>query len=863
MNNLVWKIFTPLFAGIGATVCAIAVFKYCGIDNTGLAILAAIAAGGAGNQLFTLLGKGMMRLNGWLIRPRAGEVVFAFNRLPMIEPYATQAGGKGKSLAKMKQEGVFPVPDGCVVLSSAFTNGDLTAEGWQQVQKELARLRKRTEAAFAVRSSALLEDSAQASFAGEFESVLDVQSNDEIRDAIRRVAGSARSERVESYTRQHGLQPGEHAVAVVIQKMVQPDYAGVLFTADPLSGNLSIMSGNYVRGIGEQLVSGSVSAETFTFDRPSGTYRGPAAIEPAAGALYRAAAAIETLMGCPQDIEWAVKAGKVFILQARPITTLNGFDPVNAVWNDSLKGDFLWSATNLMEASPEVLTPITASLLPYLTNRGGPSLNVKGYPINGIIGGRFYVNISVQVSAFSRQFKGDVRRTYQELSGWWGEIPEDMGIPVIPLTGDEWFKGILPELIKSISLFGKYQKNAPKFLAENRAVCAGLREEILQAQDKAALIELWNKKIFPRYRDSLLYIVANSADVQVKVDRELRQLVDGDTASALLSNLGGSDSQLESLGPMAGLGLVASGRMTREEYMEKYGHRGVNEGEIAWPRPFEDPEWLSRKLAEWQQSPTDVDALQLKQQAAYDEAWKQFCAKVPNKVRYIEKRLAQAKQAARMRERVRSEATRGVSVLRAFTLRAGDLLGIGTDVFYLTIDELLEALSAGQPALPDLARRKEVYEQYRALPTYPALIRGRFDPQAWAANPNRRSDVFDAGALSTAPVDAGTGSAIHGFAGALGVVEGTVRRLESLEDSGQFKAGEVLVTTMTNIGWTPLFPRAAAIVTDLGAPLSHAAIVAREIGIPAVVGCGNATMRLKTGDRVRVDGGRGLVELLS
>jgi phosphoenolpyruvate synthase/pyruvate phosphate dikinase len=94
------------------------------------------------------------------------------------------------------------------------------------------------------------------------------------------------------------------------------------------------------------------------------------------------------------------------------------------------------------------------------------------------------------------------------------------------------------------------------------------------------------------------------------------------------------------------------------------------------------------------------------------------------------------------------------------------------------------------------------------------------------------------------------------------VVEGTVRRLDRLEESDRFQAGEVLVTTLTNIGWTPLFPRAAAIVTDLGAPLSHAAIVARELGIPAVVGCGNATMRLKTGDRIRVDGGRGLVEIL-
>jgi pyruvate,water dikinase len=103
---------------------------------------------------------------------------------------------------------------------------------------------------------------------------------------------------------------------------------------------------------------------------------------------------------------------------------------------------------------------------------------------------------------------------------------------------------------------------------------------------------------------------------------------------------------------------------------------------------------------------------------------------------------------------------------------------------------------------------------------------------------------------------------IRGFAGAAGVVEGTVRRIDRPEDGTALQQGEVLVTVTTNVGWTLLFPRLAAVVTDVGAPLSHAAIVARELGIPAVVGCGDATARLKTGDRVRVDGSRGVVELL-
>lgn len=861
MNNLFWKIVTPLLGGIGATALAISVFKFSGITNLPLMILLATVAGGLGNQVFILLGKQLMRFDLWLRRPREGEVVFSFLRLPDDEAYTGKAGGKGKSLARLFKEG-YPVPDGCVLLSNAFNSAGILPEAWKQVEAELLRLRKKGAVSFAVRSSALQEDSARASFAGEFESVLNVSTNDEVRKAIQTVLDSRQSARVSSYTQAQGLDGGLHPVAVVIQKMVEPDHAGVLFTVDPLNGDFSRMVGNFVEGIGEKLVSGQVSAQEFSISRPAGKYSGPEMIKKPAGGLYQMAKNIENLMGCPQDIEWAVARGKVYILQARPITTLNGFDPVNAVWNDSMKGNFLWSATNLMEASPNVLTPFTASLLPYLTSRGGPSLTVKNFPINGIIGGRFYVNLSVQVSAFARMFGGNVQRTYQELAGWWGEIPDGMNIPLIPVSGEEWFRTVLPQMNKSISQFSKYRKLAPKFLAENRQVCAELREKVSRTTAKTDLVTLWEKEIFPRYRDSFLYIVANSMDVQIKVERELKKLVGPDEANVLMSNLSGASSMLESMGPMAGLAQVANGRMSREEYIERYGHRGVNEGEVAWPRPYEDPNWLDERLKEWEKSPVDIDALVSRQRTAYAEAWSRFCAKFPGKAKAMQTRLAQAADAAQMRERVRSEATRGMTVLRSFTLKAGEMLGVGDEVFYLTIDEILQGLS-GSAVIPVelIPQRKAMFERYSALPPYPALICGRFDPFTWAADPNRRADFFDANA-KVGRIEGRDAKTIHGFAGALGVVEGTVRRLDSMEDSGLFNTGEILVTTMTNIGWTPLFPRAAAIVTDLGAPLSHAAIVARELGIPAVVGCGDASTRLKTGDRVRVNGGQGLVEVL-
>ena len=141
----------------------------------------------------------------------------------------------------------------------------------------------------------------------------------------------------------------------------------------------------------------------------------------------------------------------------------------------------------------------------------------------------------------------------------------------------------------------------------------------------------------------------------------------------------------------------------------------------------------------------------------------------------------------------------------------------------------------------------------------PVLISGQFEPFAWSRSRARRTDFYD----SHKSHNYEDSDRVTGFPGAIGVVEGRVRRIDSRDQANELLEGEILVTSFTNVGWTPLFPRAAAVVTDIGAPLSHAAIVARELGIPAVVGTGNATMKLKTGDLVRVDGSAGVVELLS
>jgi pyruvate,water dikinase len=229
----------------------------------------------------------------------------------------------------------------------------------------------------------------------------------------------------------------------------------------------------------------------------------------------------------------------------------------------------------------------------------------------------------------------------------------------------------------------------------------------------------------------------------------------------------------------------------------------------------------------------------------------------------MRKRLDRASEAIRAREAVRSEGARLVWVARDFALRAGELTGVGDGAFHLTYAELLDLLDGRDTVVASLPARRRTYERYKELPPYPLLVCGRFDPFQWAADPNRRADVFDAsGQLQEMTLEPPSENVVLGMPGAAGRVEGCVRRLDSHEQGSELQPGEVLVTTQTNIGWTLFFAKAAAIVTDVGAPLSHAAIIARELGIPAVVNCGDATARLQTGDRVRVDGTQGTVEIL-
>jgi phosphohistidine swiveling domain-containing protein len=787
-------------------------------------------------------------------------LIWRLKELP--ERAQTAAGGKAWALAQLTQAG-YRVPAGFVITSNAFEDGVLRSQAWEQTLAEVKVLRrKKPHAALAVRSSAAGEDSTSASFAGEFETVLNVITDEELGQAVRTVYQSQDDERVAAYTQAQEMDTYGN-MAVLVQEMVPAELAGVLFTADPVSGSQAFMSGNYVHGLGEALVSGESDGKTFSLARPSGKYEGPAELNPFAARLFKLGRCLVEDLNGPQDIEWAVARGKLFVLQSRPITTMQAYNPATGEWNDSLRGDYLWSNANFGEAIPGVMTPLTWSLVQiYAEETFGDPLPGDN-PLMGNIGGRFYVNLSLFASmmgtlGFSRE------RMNRESEEFFGNLPADIDIPTIPFSRLAVFRRFAPFAIRAIVRRASNLHRLGGFTAELPQRVADLREKIEAAQDPADLAQLWKNEFEPLLRRAYQMLQAGTSKYENAyrpLHRELVALVGEEEANLLLSGVSEEGDRLASLGPMVGLWQLAHGELSQSDYLQQYGHRGPHEFEVSWPRPAEDPAWLDRQLETL--ADVNVPALLAKRETEKQAAWERFVRYFPGQAAKIKRRINAAAEAARGREAIRSEITRLFALERAFALKAGELTSLDEDVFFLWVGELL-ALLEGDAAFEKIAAeihaRQGAHERFSKLPPYPALINGRFDPYKWAADPKRRSDIYDAHAESVRDTGLDKNGLIQGLPGSGGVAEGAVRRLDSLDEGHLLQRGEVLVTTTTNVGWTPLFPRAAAIVTDVGAPLSHAAIVARELGVPAVVGAGNATMRLQTGDWVRVNGTQGTVE---
>ncbi|MGH3288670.1 MAG: PEP/pyruvate-binding domain-containing protein [Streptosporangiaceae bacterium] len=787
------------------------------------------------------------------------------------------AGGKGASLARLARAG-FRVPPGFHVTTSAYLDfigrgglrepvlaamsgvevsdaatfaaaaariGDLfagqpvptpTAAAIAEAYASLGN-----EVPVAVRSSATVEDLPGMSAAGQHDTYLNVRGEAAVLDAVKRCWASLWSARAIGYRARRGVEPGEVNIAVVVQRLVLAEAAGVMFTIDPIDGapDQVVISANW--GLGESVVAGDVTPDVAVVDRASATLvsyqvgsketmtvadgaatratdtpaglRSAAVLSPGqAGELARVGLAIERLYDQPMDIEWALAAGELSVVQARPITSPTGS---GEQWNDSLAGDYLWSNGNLGEALPDVMTPATWSLVELFMTRMTFPPSLPGYRGYGRIGGRFYANVSMSIS-LEALIGISPRRFATLFSPVLGKLPPVKEIPRPRLPRWKATRLMVPATVAMLRRVNASQKRLPEFLAAAPSRCDQLRAEIEQTTDAASLPRLWHEKIRPLVEEAgdMLSAVGTHGTTLVTIPGKLTKLV-GEADSALL--LSGQQTEglpLASLGPATGLARLARGEIDRDTFARQFGHRGSHELELSIPRPAENPAWIDDQLAALRDTVHDADALLADQEAARAAAWARLARQDPKKAAAAHKLIARWAPVAHNREAARSEVARSAWVARTWVRRAGQLTGHGENLFFLELAETIGLLEGEVAPLAKVSARRASYETLQALPLFPALMRGRFDPTRGAADPNRRSDYYDQRAQTAMPDDT-----ITGFPGAAGVVEGIARVLRTPEDAAQFGDGEILVTTVTNIGWTPIFPRAAAVVTDVGAPL--------------------------------------------
>ena len=765
----------------------------------------------------------------------------------------SESGGKGGTLAKLYQRGL-PVPNGCVILPHAFSGDELCVEAAAELKIVLATIQPaKRNTSFAVRSSAMGEDSSHASFAGGFLSILKVSTDLEILAAVHAVRRSAGEERVTCYAQTQGL-TGSPKMAVVVQELVEAELAGVMFCQDPLSSDHKSIVGNYTTGLGEALVAGDVDTQNFSIDRRTGKYLGPKALYKHRRTFRSIALRLESELGYPQDIEWAIKHNTIYILQSRPITTLSSTN-----WYEGYQPEHLWSCGNAAEALPEVLTPLTWSLWKIFHCQLSPIKLPGTGEFVALIGGRAYFNFSLMysLSCLKQGKLGALRSTEEFL----GKLPLGTTVPTVAIPKGALLRAVLAN-VRWERRYRQLVKALPDYLRQVTGWCNSTTAEISTTTTAHELATLWESSIRPQLTQSFLMVRVSGKtffDLVTPLGTGLEELLGPSTASTLLSNMRGPDNTgLASIGPLLGLAQLSRGEIDQAQYIRHYGHRGPNEAEVAAPRPVEDPSWLDRQLREFAQTPLDVSALLDRQQSEFAAALERLQRQHPTRAPGLTAELNNVAQAAQLREAARSECIRVIGVVRSFAVRVGKLTGLGDDIFFLTNSEMIASLLGRPVPFSSIKNSRLKYMAFKALPPYPTLVRGQFDPFRWAADPMRRSDLADG--TSKPPV--ASDSIIRGYPGSFGIIEGTVRVLNSPEEGHELKTGEILVAKTTNVGWTLLFPRVSAIITDIGAPLSHAAIVARELGIPAVLGCGTATTRLKTGDRVLVNGATGEVTSL-
>jgi rifampicin phosphotransferase len=745
--------------------------------------------------------------------------VITLGEAARLDPAAapTLLGSKAASLARLIGAG-FPVPAGVVVTAAAAADWDQAVARLRSAATELGGRDQR----FAVRSSAAAEDLAGASYAGQYETVLDVRL-DELPDAVRRVFDSAASARVSAYRQAHpqaaaaGPSGSDVGMAVLVQVMVAAEAAGVAFTANPVSGDRDEVVITAVRGLGERLVSGQATGDQWIVH--DGHARRTRATEEAITAdqarqLATLARRVQAHFGSPQDLEWAITTdpsdisgteGGLWLLQARPMTALP--DPVD--WTPPAPGYWMRNL-RLGEWLPEPMTPLFADWLLDRIDHG-------------------------EQQATREDVGAALEFPHAAVNGWYYLATPRLS----PRT-------IATALLQGRGRLLRFMRSA--VLGPGRDPVAADRQLL------AGLAERWHTELLPRYQR-----LVQEGDQQLPTasPEQLAAIVDQVGAAA--------GEQLWSLAVVGGAAWKMEGALARfwRQHLAATIDASVQELLVGLPgsQPDLPPhavqslDWAHPTAGELSWSPPRPSEDRHRELATRREALTAQCLAVlgdrPQLQARFQALLEVAQRYAVIREQQARQLTLGWPLLRRCVLRLGGLLqaeGVidrAEDVFFLTRADLDTHAPMGEV----VARRRDVWERQRRL--LAPLTIGR-PPRLLAKELLEAVEAVRS--TEPAPQDA-----IVGQPASPGRASGPVRVVHGPGDFDRFQPGEVLVARATAPAWTPLFARAVAVVTDGGTLAAHASLVAREYGIPAVVATGDATTRLVDGQVVTVDGGAGTV----
>jgi phosphohistidine swiveling domain-containing protein len=735
----------------------------------------------------------------------------------------------------------------------------------------------------AVRSSAPFEDQSQFSLAGQFETMLNVNGIENIWEAAQKCWRSLDRPQVQSYFRQFDFSPGRRRMAVLVQRMITTRMAGVIFTQHPVTNDLDTLLIEIVEGRGDSLVSGQLEPIRLLVDKRTkeisfltiessakgkhstflSTYRNTI------DQLIKTALEIEKVFTCPQDIEWALEEDKIWILQARPIT-----HPASRARNYIDAEGMIWTDYFFVERFAKPLSTLGWTLLQAWVEKNafrdplwylGNDQLAKQKRLTGLIQGFPYTNLAVFQRlyaliplSFISKDKTTSLLLDRRRKHWWQELVKALPYLIIRMLPKDlnW----LPYL--NLRFWRKFTQHLETELpALERTIRQSSAAGILDSFQKIESLSGW---LLALHRWSITFADVFFVLLQKFIKHWIRVAPESLIAD-LLTGLPGN-STVETNLALAHLAESFAGNQEDfpqglDVFLRKHGHRSESL-DILQPSWREKPEAVIelaahiRRTGKAEQIRTDYHTSVLKHQAASALCTKQLSRFNPI-ARYFRSmvfhHILQLAQAfALLRENQRNEWHKILSVARLAVLHLGKNLAQGgrisqvDDVFFLTRNELFE-LTKSQHVEKEICKaiseRKSAWQQLQA---------------------GTSRDAANEGQATSSPRNASSNSCqkLEGLGVSKGMARGQARVAFTLQEAGKAKAGEILIAHSADPSWTFLFGLLSGLVLEVGGVLSHASIVAREFGLPAVTSVAKATQFIRTGDLIQVDGEKGTVEML-